>query len=191
MQKGLPNEVHIALEIVLEEIEAVFNSLNDEGARAFQEGNYQKAREAIEMATRLADFRKKVTELQNEWGHVFSPALPPPPQRRIRRGRGRLPRGLRTPEHAFRRPILEALIELGGKGPVDKVLDVVERKVKRLLNEHDYGQLSTGDIRWRNTAQWCRNQMVREGLLKADSPRGIWEISEEGRRALEQEHIRL
>ena len=42
-------------------------------------------------------------------------------------------------------------------------------------------------VRWRNTAQWCRNSLVREGLLKADSPFGIWEISESGRKALQDE----
>jgi restriction system protein len=26
--------------------------------------------------------------------------------------------------------------------------------------------------RWRNTAQWCRNTLVNEGLLKKDSPWG-------------------
>jgi len=30
--------------------------------------------------------------------------------------------------------------------------------------------------RWRNTAQWARAAMVREGLIKGDSRRGIWEI---------------
>jgi restriction system protein len=28
--------------------------------------------------------------------------------------------------------------------------------------------------------------MVNEGLLKKDSPRGVWEISDKGRRYLEQ-----
>jgi len=40
-------------------------------------------------------------------------------------------------------------------------------------------------VRWRNTAQWCRHTMVQEGLLKRDSPHGIWEITEKGRQALE------
>ncbi len=38
---------------------------------------------------------------------------------------------------------------------------------------------------WRNSAQWARNSMVQEGLLKADSPRGVWNISEAGRCRLE------
>ncbi|RMH13146.1 MAG: hypothetical protein D6698_14360, partial [Gammaproteobacteria bacterium] len=40
---------------------------------------------------------------------------------------------------------------------------------------------------WRNTAQWCRNTMVREGLMKSDSPYGIWEITEAGRKYLQDE----
>jgi len=33
------------------------------------------------------------------------------------------------------------------------------------------------EVHWRNRAQWYRNTLLREGLLKSDSPRGIWEIS--------------
>jgi len=38
--------------------------------------------------------------------------------------------------------------------------------------------------RWRNAACWARSAMVNEGLLKSDSPRGVWEISAEGRKRL-------
>jgi len=35
--------------------------------------------------------------------------------------------------------------------------------------------------RWRNTAQWARNSLREEGLIRDDTPRATWEISEEGR----------
>ena len=100
----------------------------------------------------------------------------------------RLKRGLRTSEDAFRKPILEALVELEGRAEMSKVLDLVEKKMQGILNDYDYQSLPSDPktIRWRNTAQWCRNTMVREGLLKSDSPRGIWEISERGRKALQE-----
>ncbi len=49
-----------------------------------------------------------------------------------------------------------------------------------VLNEYDREYLSsaTQAVRWWNAAQWCRNPVVREGLMKSDSPYGIWEISE-------------
>jgi hypothetical protein len=38
--------------------------------------------------------------------------------------------------------------------------------------------------RWRNSAQWARNTMRQEGLLKEDSPHGTWEITDAGRARL-------
>ena len=77
-------------------------------------------------------------------------------------------------------------MELGGRAPMADVLDRVEQKVRNILNEYDYQPLPSDprSFRWRNTAQWCRNTLVREGLMKSDSPNGIWEISEAGRRVL-------
>jgi hypothetical protein len=83
---------------------------------------------------------------------------------------------------------LEALVELGGQAEISDVLDLVEKKMRGILNDYDYQPLPSDPdiIRWRNTAQWCRNTMVRQGLLKSDSPRGIWAISEEGKKALQE-----
>ncbi|MEW6526392.1 MAG: winged helix-turn-helix domain-containing protein [Spirochaetota bacterium] len=100
-----------------------------------------------------------------------------------------MPRGLRTPEDAFRRPILEALVELGGKASLSEVLDLVGTKMRSKLTRYDHEPLPSDpkSIRWRNTAQWCRNTLVREGLMKSDSPHGIWEITEAGKKWLKHE----
>jgi restriction system protein len=182
------NEVNEAFEILLEEIEAVADTLNDAGAEAFRAGDYDKARAAIEEATRLAEFREKVKALQKEWQGLFA-KVPRQKRRTSRKAKRRLPRGLRTPEDAFRRPILEALVELGGSSSIGEVLDRVEQKMKGVLNSYYYEPLPSDprSVRWRNTAQWCRNTLVREGLMKSDSPHGIWEISEQGRKWLTKE----
>jgi len=182
------NEVNTAFEILLEEIELVANQLNEEGAQAFKQGEYDKARRAIEEATRLADFREKVKALQKEWASLLAKG-PQRPKKAGRTVKSRLPRGLRTPEDAFRRPILEALVELGGKAPLGEVLGLVEKKMSAQLTKYDREPLPSDpkSVRWRNTAQWCRNTLVREGLMKGDSPHGIWEISDLGRRALKDE----
>ncbi|HOV22545.1 MAG TPA: DUF262 domain-containing protein [bacterium] len=94
-------------------------------------------------------------------------------------------KGERTPRQAFRIPILEALIELGGTGEMDKILEKVEIKMKHILNSVDYKKLPSGVmIRWQNTAQWERYVMVQDGLLSPHSPRGIWEITEKGKEFL-------
>jgi hypothetical protein len=99
----------------------------------------------------------------------------------------RLARGLRTPEPAFVVPILKALRDLGGRAPMQHVLEKVGAAMKDQLREVDREPLKSDPNRprWNNTAQWARNTMVDEGLLRRNSPRGIWEISEAGLRHLQ------
>lgn len=178
------NEVDIAFEILLEEIEVVANSVKQEGASAFHEGNYERVRQIIEDATRLAEFRAKVKDLQKEWQKKFPDVSEEKTERDYQ---GRLPRGLRTPDDAFREPILRSLMDLGGSAEMNAVLDRVSERMGDQLNEYDAQPLKSdpNSIRWRNTAQWCRHSLVQDGLMKSDSPRGVWEISEAGRKALE------
>ena len=63
-----------------------------------------------------------------------------------------------------------------------KVLEGVEERMGHLFGPVDYEPLRSGrDIRWRNTAQWARNTLVhKRGLLKGDSPHGIWELTPAG-----------
>ena len=58
--------------------------------------------------------------------------------------------------------------------------------MKDRLQEVDRQTLRSdpGTARWYNTAQWARNTMVAQGLLRSNSPRGVWELSEDGQRTL-------
>jgi len=184
------NEVDVAFEMLLEEIEQVANAVQESGAAALMSGHYDEARAAIDHATRLAEFRERVKALQMEWNRLVgtAPVEAVRSSARARQKRYRpLSRGRRTPEASFQRPILESLVELGGRAPVDAVLQKVEEKMRHVLNEYEYQRLpSTPNVvRWETTVRWCRYTLVPEGLLRADSPRGIWEISDAGRRALE------
>lgn len=183
------NEVNEAFEILLEEIEVVANCLNEAGAEAFRAGDYGRAKSMIEEATRLGEFREKVRQLQKEWQSLGSSRVRRAPRQAGRKQLAeRLARGLRTSEEAFRRPLLEALVELGGSARMADVLDLVHEKMRAALNEYDYQSLPSDPscLRWRNTAQWCRYTLVREGLMKADSPHGVWEVTEAGRREVER-----
>ena len=93
------------------------------------------------------------------------------------------------PHPEYRRPILEALEEMGGRGKVDEVLRRVFEKVKTKLKDVDREALpSAKELRWRNSARWQRQYMVNDGLLRNDSPRGVWEITEKGRQYLRRQH---
>ena len=184
------NEVAVAFEIVLEEIENVVATVKREGAEAFHAENYNLAQELAEKALQIEAFRGRVKSLQQEWLNIFGTVRVPSSGRRGKRKVAeRLRRGLRTPENVFRIPILQSLVELGGSAPMSEVLDRVEQKLKHRLNQYDLQPLPSDPslIRWRNTAQWTRNTLVDEGLLSSDSPRGIWEITDAGRRYLADE----
>ena len=95
--------------------------------------------------------------------------------------RQKIKKGFKTPESQYKIPILQALIELGGRGEVNDILVKVYEKMKDILKPIDLQDLPSGtDFRWRNTARWARNTMINEGLLRKDSPRGVWEITEKG-----------
>lgn len=174
------NEVNIAFELLLEEIENVIEELNKEAEEIFKSRNYERVKALIEDATKITEFREKIRNLQREWQTLFASKTP-----KLRKPKKetsqRLKKGLRTPEDTFRLPILESLIELGGKAEIRTVLNEVYKKMKHILNEYDRQPLPSGTgIRWQNTAQWARNTMVREGLLHSESERGVWEITEKG-----------
>jgi restriction endonuclease Mrr len=97
---------------------------------------------------------------------------------------GRLPAGVRTPAPEFRQSILKALVKLGGAAPKNNVLGTVGEMMAVRLNEFDRAKNKSGGIRWRNTAEWERFNMVQEGLLRRNSRRGVWELTDRGREAI-------
>jgi hypothetical protein len=86
------------------------------------------------------------------------------------------------PRHRrFRIPVLQALISLGGKETTARVVDEVGRILADQLTEQDRQVRANGDIDWRYSCRWARQDLVNEGLMRSDSPHGVWEISTQGR----------
>ena len=178
-------EVMPAFEMLLEELEAVVSALNQQGASLLADKKYSQARQVISKAEAVLALQKKVKTLRDEWVDLSIPTS--------RIGVDGLMPGLRTPNEDFHLSILQALVQLGGSGRVGEVLDLVEDMLKDQLNTYDYQSLPSNPniIRWRNNAQWARLILKQEGCLAADSPRGLWEITAAGRKALETMHNKV
>jgi len=73
----------------------------------------------------------------------------------------------RLPMREYELPLLESLEERGGSAPAKEVI-------------------TAGAVRWENRVQWLRLRLVERGLLKKDSPWGIWELSKAGREYLHE-----
>lgn len=91
----------------------------------------------------------------------------------------------KLPEKEFRRPLLEVLYEMGGKVRVDELRSVMKKRIGPLLRPGDHETVSTGDPRWWNATCWARNGLRKDGHLRDDSPRGLWELTEKGMRQVE------
>lgn len=90
-----------------------------------------------------------------------------------------------TPVHAYWPAILESLVEFGGRAQREKVVERVGEKLESHLTLADRQLLPSGlDVRWKNRVAWQRLNMVNQGLLKRNSPRGVWEITDDGRKWL-------
>jgi len=193
MIENNPTNVIAAFEMLLEEIEAEIDFINSVGSKAFEKRDYDRAQEALEHAGKLTAFRDKTAALKKEWESFSQIEVDEEDieaAQAQRQNLGRLQRGMRTPEEAYYTPILQVLNEMGGSGKVAEVLNRVGLKMKEVLKACDYEPLASdpNNLRWRNAAQWARNSMVHDGLLKNDSPRGIWEISDKGQKRLQESY---
>jgi hypothetical protein len=124
MLRENPTNVDAAFDILLEQIEAEIDLVNRVGARAFEGRDYDSARTTLERAGLFIAFRDRTAALRREWNAL---AVPPADEEEgseeqvQRRDLGRLRRGLRTPEQAYYRPILQVLVELGGRAQMGKI----------------------------------------------------------------------
>lgn len=84
-------------------------------------------------------------------------------------------------------PILRFLEEQEGSAHSNDVLEAIGEEMSEVLTDKDRQLLRSGAIRWRNRARFARLRMKERGLLRSTSPRGVWEITEEGRQFLSEQ----
>ena len=163
------------------EITVVIDERTEKLAEALEAFKYEL--EIIELKTFVRE------NAENVRIHMFEPicAIKKLPEKTGKKELGtRVRTGEITSQANYTRPILESLIEMGGSGKMSGVLDMVFQKMKGKLTSKDLEKLPTGiGVRWKNKAQWERQRLKTLGYLKKDSPRGIWEITDEGRRYCE------
>jgi hypothetical protein len=183
-----PTTVQAAFEILLEEMETEIEIINQSGARAFAARNYDAARAVLERADQITGVREKLVALRNEWERLVPVAGSngAGSKKNGSHDLSRLHRGIRTREAAYFKPILQVLNQMGGFGDMAEVLERIPKLMKGTLTDIDFEPLASNSEvpRWWNTAQWAQNSMVQAGLLKPDSPRGIWEMTEAGHKLI-------
>jgi hypothetical protein len=100
--------------------------------------------------------------------------------------RRRAPQGSLVHRDAYEIPILQELAARGGRAPGREITEAVGERVADLLTDRDYEPLDSGRVRWVTRVQFTRLRLKERGLLRSDSPRGVWELTQEGRLAAER-----
>ena len=104
------------------------------------------------------------------------------PMRHEARSTGKL-----THPKDFWRPILKILVDEGGQASVQKVIQSVERKMRDRFKPGDHDKNLDGSEKWEKQVNFQRLAMTHKGLLASNSPRGIWAITEQGRKWLSEQ----
>lgn len=153
----------------------------------------EKTRLAASLAV-IADSKLTLTQLADELHDILkelrerlgqNSAMPEVKQPKPNGKRARTPRSQKLPKTTntvLREHILRALKKLGGKARMSEVIDEMGRQLEGKLLPGDFALRQDGkSIAWKNNAQWERLKMRQEGILRDDSPSGIWELVKEHR----------
>ena len=94
--------------------------------------------------------------------------------------RGKRSRSPKTNKKMIREYIINALKKFKGRAPVSEIIEEIGRQMdgKFLPGDTEWRE-ATAQYIWQNNAKWERFRMTKEGILRSDSPRGIWELTEE------------
>ena len=85
----------------------------------------------------------------------------------------------RTPDEVLRAGIITVLKNMNGSGHIQQILAAMELELAGQLLAHDLENVASGkQLVWQNNVCWERNKMVKQGILRNDSLRGIWELTE-------------
>lgn len=109
------------------------------------------------------------------------------PSKRTASKRTRAARGTLLPEDRYEAPLLRVLVNAGGQAPYRNVVDAVGRELKSLLMPADFETLDSGTVRWQSRLQFVRLRLIERGYLDRETPRGIWGITDLGRKALTED----
>ena len=173
MSASIPQagEVDKAIKAVLERVKASQKVLNQAAAKYLSRGNYSAAEELVGKGKEIQGFLKEVRALRQRW--------------RGMRGKGEVaPVHPQTPLWRYYRPILQALVTLGGEAKRREITPLVGEIMDGAFQEGDRDGMARGRIRWQVMIQRARKPLVGQGWL-AEEPFSPWCITPEGRLAAE------
>ena len=173
------------IEITEQELGGIIKSCT----ASMNKNDYDAVRAPFEQAAEVSKFLQHLTELRKDWNRLLGEvreAKPTGVQKRT--PIIKLPRGSLTHLDAFTRPVLQALVDIGGKGTRSEVFERLLKSMNKTFTKYDFGFTPSRPKapRWHDTLDRAYKLMRKSGLLSTDTPIGIWEISQKGRDFLKE-----
>lgn len=162
------------------------NQARKDSKLAFKAGDFNATSSLLKDIQKMEHIKKQLSTIEKDYikviNSITTTKITEKPGKRSTQRRGK-----RTKESDFIIPILKSINELGGSAKTKDILTKVNQKMRKKFNDYDIEHLPSipSMPRWKQTAQMARMTMVKDGLLKKDSPRGVWEITKKGNRVLE------
>jgi hypothetical protein len=133
------------------------------------------------------------TESQAEAKKPSASVRARPTQKRVRARkpavtpkRPRAARGSLLPAADYELPILRYLAENGGRAPASEVVDAVGVALDDRFTAVDKDEIDSGEIRWKSRVQFVRLHLIKMGYMTREAPRGMWAITQQGQRRIEE-----
>jgi hypothetical protein len=175
-----------AFKVLKSELKSLLKQVQTTAAEEILRGNLEAGGKLVDRAKALQGLENTLGDLHREWKKISPQPKLPGVETGTPQHVNLAPNGTKTNEKYFKLPILQALEQNGGKGTAKEITDIVGEIMKDRLNDYDKEVLENGrTIRWRSTTAFMRLKLVKAGLMRSDSEKGTWEISQEGREYLE------
>ncbi len=122
----------------------------------------------------LAELKKGLEDIIKSLNSCMSRVTKP---REREKGEKRQIIANQTPQSSYKPLIVKCLKSKGGSAHVSEVLKWIKEYMQGKFLSGDFQQRSAGNIVWEHNVHWARQHLVNDGILRDDSPRGYWQLS--------------
>lgn len=190
MALSIPNSSSVSSSFrkLLKRLEGVRKKINNSAARETKAGNYEGAKDWMEVGRSVSDFRERAEAFTKEWkalvkgiraiNHDKSEPQEIPSTTVMR------PKRLFT--WRFCVPILNFVVTQGGTSTTEQVAAQVEQNMGSQLTERDRALSSkTGLPKWQGSLKKAYKHYQREGWIEKRRD-GLWKITPKGKAITER-----
>jgi hypothetical protein len=165
------HEVTKAIRSLSRQTSLATREANQLAAKRLARGDYAGAQSLINVAQAISAFGNEVLGLNGRWREVRSTSKGP------KKGKDS-----RTPLWEFYRPILQALVALGGDATRKDIEGKLEETLAGSLKEGDLVTNAHGLPRWKVIVGRARKHMIAEGFVMGENLLR-WKITSKGEQA--------